>query len=309
MNGVRLTILLVFGVFAVLVVSSPRKPARAFSFLKLVLLLAASGLVLAPFLWLVAAVFKDKSVLNEYVFFPPLSEWSARTLNLNNFRELLAGKTSVSGTVYFWQYLLNSLFLGSASAVLQLFFCSLAGYAVAKYDFRGKAGLLAFMLGSLTIPGVLLMPPIYELLVRIHLIDSYSGVVLPGMVSAYGIFLFRQAMQSIPNELIDAGRVDGCGEFWIYLRLVMPLVRPTSAAFCLMSFLASWNSFFAPSVLLQTQSKLTVPVVLNLYIAQYANDYGVFLAGTVLAIVPPAILFFALQREFVSGLVSGAVKG
>ncbi len=309
MNAVRLTLLLVVGVFAVLFASSPRKPQRAFAFVKVVLLLGASGLVLAPFLWLIAAVFKDKSVLNEYVFFPPLSEWSSRTLNLNNFRELLAGKPSVGGTVYFWQYLLNSLFLGSTSAVLQLFFCSLAGYAVAKYDFRGKAWLLAFMLGSLTIPGVLLMPPTYELLVRIHLIDSYSGVVLPGMVSAYGIFLFRQAMQSIPNELVDAGRVDGCSEFGIYLRLVMPLVRPTSAAFCLMSFLASWNSFFAPSVLLQSQDKLTAPLVLNLYIAQYANDYGVFLAGTVLALVPPAILFFALQREFVSGLVSGAVKG
>ncbi len=309
MNAARLIVLSVLGVFAALFAASPRQPKLAFSFLKHVMLLVAASGVLAPFLWLVAAVFKDKSVLNEYVFFPPLGEWSARTLNLNNFRELLAGKPSLGGTVYFWQYLLNSVCLASTSTVLQLFFCSLAGYAVAKYDFRGKAGLLAFMLGSLTIPGVLLMPPIYELLVRIHLVDSYSGVILPGMVSAYGIFLFRQAMHGVPNELIDAGRVDGCAEFWIYLRLVMPLVRPTSAAFCLMSFLASWNSFFAPSVLLQTQSKLTLPVVLNLYIAQYANDYGVFLAGTVLAIVPPAILFFALQREFVSGLVSGAVKG
>jgi ABC-type glycerol-3-phosphate transport system permease component len=114
---------------------------------------------------------------------------------------------------------------------------------------------------------------------------------------------------AIPNELIEAGRIDGCSEFGIFFKLVMPLVRPMSAAFCLVSFLGNWNSFFAPNVFLHSQDKLTLPVVLNLYITQYENDYGVFLAGTALAMLPPAILFFALQREFISGLTSGAVKG
>ena len=309
MNPVRWTLLLVIAVFFALYGLAPGRPRLALGYLKVVLLALAAAGVLAPFVWLVAAAFKDKSVLNEYVFFPPLRLWSSATLNLNNFRELLAGKSSVQGTVYFWQYVLNSVFFASTSTVLQLFFCSLAGYAVAKYNFRGKAWLLSFMLGSLMIPGILLMPPIYELMVRLHLVDSYHGLILPGVVSAYGIFLFRQAMIAVPNEMIDAGRVDGCGEFWIYLRLVMPLVRPMSAAFCLISFLGSWNAFFAPNVFLQSQDKLTLPVVLNLYIAQYANEYGVFLAGTLIAIVPPAILFFALQREFISGLSSGAVKG
>ena len=109
--------------------------------------------------------------------------------------------------------------------------------------------------------------------------------------------------------MVDAGRIDGCGEFRIYYSLVMPLVRPMAAAFCLVSFLGSWNAFFAPNVFLHTQSKLTLPVVLNLYLNQYGSDYGVFLSGTVLAILPPALLFLALQREFVGGLTSGAVKG
>jgi ABC-type glycerol-3-phosphate transport system permease component len=109
--------------------------------------------------------------------------------------------------------------------------------------------------------------------------------------------------------MLDAGRIDGCSEFAIYLKLVMPLVRPMSAAFCLVTFLSQWNSYFGPSIFLHSQDKLTLPVILNLYVGQYRSDYGVFLAGTLLAIIPPAILFLALEKEFVSGLTSGAVKG
>ena len=273
------------------------------------LLGSAACLTLAPFLWLVAAAFKDRDALNEYIFFPPLGAWSEKTLNLGNYRKLFAGDPSIQGTVYFWQYVINSLFLTSTITVLQTAFCSAAGYALAKYEFRGKRLLMTFMLGSMMIPQVLLLAPLYELVVKIGLVDSYLSLILPVLVIPYGIFLFRQAMVSIPNEMIDAGRIDGCSEFAIYLRLVMPLVRPMCAAFCLVTFLSNWNAFFAPSVFLHTQDKLTLPVILNLYLGLYRADYGVFLAGTLLAIIPPAILFFALEREFISGLTSGAVKG
>ena len=168
---------------------------------------------------------------------------------------------------------------------------------------------MVYMLGSMMIPYVLLLAPVYELAVRLGLVDRLWGLMLPGLVSAYGIFLFRQACMSVPNELIEAGRIDGCSEIGIYFRLVMPLVRPMAAAFCLFSFLYNWNAFFAPNVFLHSQDKLTLPVVLNLYLSQYENDYGVFLAGTALAMLPPAILFFGLQKEFVSGLTSGSPRG
>jgi multiple sugar transport system permease protein len=272
-------------------------------------LVCAAAAVLAPFAWLVAAAFKDKTCLNEYIFFPPLAQWSSKTLNLDNFRALFAGDPTVQGTVYFWQYLLNSLFLASATTLLQLVLCSAAGYALAKFEFRGKRVLMSFMLGSMMIPAVLLFAPVYELLVKLHLVDTFTGLMLPTAATAYGSFLFRQACLAVPNELIDAGRIDGCSELRIYLSLVMPLVRPMSAAFCLVTFLGTWNAFFGPSVFLHSQAKLTLPVILNRYIGVYTNQYGVFLAGTLLAIVPPAILFFALEKEFISGLTSGAVKG
>ncbi|HVY27317.1 MAG TPA: carbohydrate ABC transporter permease [Polyangiaceae bacterium] len=277
--------------------------------LRLAVLLSAAGAVLAPFAWLIAAAFKDKAVLNEYVFFPPPSEWSQKTLNLDNFRALFAGDAGVEGTVRFWQYGLNSLFLASATTTLQLVFCSMAGYALAKFEFRGKRWLLGMMLGSMMIPGVLLLSPIYELMVTVGLVDSFSSLLLPCLATAYGCFLFRQACLAVPSELIDAGRIDGCSELRIYFSLVMPLVRPMSAAFCLVTFLGTWNAFFGPSVFLHAQSELTLPVILNRYLGVYTNQYGVFLAGTLLAIVPPAILFFALERELIDGLTSGAVKG
>ena len=185
----------------------------------------------------------------------------------------------------------------------------MAGYALAKYDFRGKRALMLFMLGSMMIPAVLLLAPLYKMVVALGLIDSLPGIILPIMVSAYGIFLFRQSCLSIPNEMLDAARLDGCSELGIYFRLVMPLVRPMAAAFCLVAFLANWNAFFAPSIFLHTDDKLTLPVVLKLYLGEFRRHQGVFLAGTALTMIPPAVLFFALQKEFISGLTSGAVKG
>jgi ABC-type glycerol-3-phosphate transport system permease component len=309
MNPLQLLVVLLVLGFVVLYLRSPRDPKLALAYARWVLLGCASCLILAPFLWLVAAAFKDRDALNEYIFFPPLADWSERTMNLGNYRKLFAGDPSIQGKVYFWQYILNSLFLTSTITVLELVFCSSAGYALAKYEFRGKRVLMTFMLGSMMIPQVLLLAPLYEMIVALGLVDSYLSLILPVLAVPYGIFLFRQAMMTVPNEMIDAGRIDGCSEFSIYLRLVMPLVRPMSAAFCLVTFLANWNAFFAPSVFLHTQDKLTLPVILNLYLGLYRADYGVFLAGTLLAIIPPAILFFALEREFIGGLTSGAVKG
>lgn len=309
MNPLRLVLLLAAIVFVVLWLKSPKNPRAALVYLRWVLLAGASIVVLAPFVWLVAAAFKDQQAFAEYVFFPPLSEWSDKTMNLKNFRRLFEGDPSIYGKVYFWQYVLNSLFVATAMTVLRVVFCSAAGYALAKYSFYGKKWLTVFMLGSMMIPGLLLQAPLYGQVVNLGLVDTFFALLLPGMVTAYGIFLFRQACMAVPNEMLDAGRIDGCSEFGIYLRLVMPLVRPMCAAFCLVTFLESWNNFFAPGVFLQSQENLTLPVILNLYVGLYYNEYGVFLAGTLLAILPPALLFLVLEKEFVGGLTSGAVKG
>jgi ABC-type glycerol-3-phosphate transport system permease component len=305
MNAMHWLLLILLIGFVLLMLFS-RKLATSYA--RLVILICAGSIILMPFAWLVCAAFKDTTVLNEYAFLPPMHRLSSQTINLDNFRTLFTPQPTVQGPVSFWRYILNSVFLATAGTSISLIFSSMGGYALAKYRFPGKGLLISYMLASMTIPGVVLLAPNFEVMWRFGWLDSYKALLIPGAVGAFGIFLFRQAMLRIPDDLIEAGRIDGCSELRIYLQLIMPLVRPMSAAFCLMSFLGSWNSFLGPNVYLQTQSKLTLPVVLNQYIGQYTQQYGVFLAGTLLAIIPPAILFFALQKEFISGLTSGAVK-
>jgi ABC-type glycerol-3-phosphate transport system permease component len=305
MNGVRLTLLLLAAAFVLLL---PVSRTVAFRFGRLALMLVVGTVIMLPFVWLVCAAFKDKDVLNEYTFLPPPAKISPQTINLNNFRNLFEDKQTVQGPVSFWRYVCNSVFLASATTLFLLVVGSMGGYALAKYRFRGRATALTFMLASLAIPSVALLAPNYEVIWRIGWMDTYKALIIPSATSVFGIFLFRQAMLRVPDDVIEAGRIDGCSEFRIYLTVVMPLVRPMTAAFILISFLAAWNAFLGPNIFLQTQAKLTLPVVLAQYIVVYQQQYGVFLAGTLLAIVPPAILFLVLQREFISGLTSGAVK-
>lgn len=255
-----------------------------------------------------AVVSGEVKALPSNTIYPGEKTVRSKLLNFTNFIELFQDRETLQGKVSFWRFVFNSLFLASAGTIISLFFSSLGGYALAKYKFKGSSSIQIFMLASLTIPGVVLMAPNFETIYRLGWMDSYLAFLVPGAVSVFGIFLFRQACSQIPNDIIEAGRIDGCGEFRIYLTLIMPLVRPMIGAYCLVTFLGWWNSFLGPNIFLQTQSKLTLPVVLNQYIGLYSQQYGVFLAGTLLAIVPPAVLFFALQREFISGLTSGAVK-
>jgi ABC-type glycerol-3-phosphate transport system permease component len=301
----RLTLLAAFAVFVLLL---PFNRRAAMKYGRFAVLTAVAAVMLAPFAWLVCAAFKDPAVLNEYSFLPPISKWSSETINLTNFRVLLEDKETVEGPVSFWRYAGNSVFVACATTMLSLIFSSMAGYALAKYRFAGREAVMSFMLASMTIPAVVLLAPNFEIVWRLGWLDSFKGLIVPAAVSVFGIFLYRQAMLRIPDDVIEAGRIDGCGEFRIYLTLMMPLVRPVTAAFCLMTFLATWNAFLVPNIFIQSPTKSTLPIVLNQYIGVYRQQYGVFLAGTLLAIVPPAALFLTLQREFISGLTSGAVK-
>lgn len=306
MNPVRLSLLILVAGFVALWFGARR---WAWTYARFAALLLTGTLIMLPFVWLLCAAFKDKSVLNEFAFLPPPSQISSETVNFDNFRALFATTQTVDGPVNFWRYALNSLFLAGAGTLIPMVFTSMGGFALAKYRFAGRPFVLTFMLASLTIPSVVLLAPQFDVIWRLGWMDSYRALLVPGAVTVFGIFLYRQAMIRVPDELLEAGRIDGCSEFGIYLRLVMPLVRPMTGAFCLISFLGAWNAFLGPNIFLQSQTKLTLPVVLNQYITLYQQQYGVFLAGTLLAIIPPALLFLLLQKEFISGLTSGAVKG
>ena len=307
MNAVHLVLLCAAAVAVLLYAVDRRRPLLAGRYARFVALVLLAAAFLAPFAWITCAAFKDRRALLEYTFLPPPADWG-RMINLGNFHKLFEPRASLQGTIVFWQYLLNSLFLSSAATVIQVFFCSLGGYALAKFRFAGRRGLMLFMAGSLMLPGMLFLAPTYDMMVHIGWIDSYAALLVPGAANAFGIFLFRQAMLGVPNSLIEAARVDGAGEFHIYSRIVMPLITPMTAAFCLIVFMGQWNTFLGPQIFIQSDYKLTVPVILSQYVSQFQEEYGMFLAGTFISIFPIAVLFLTLQREFISELTISARK-
>lgn len=262
-----------------------------------VLLLIYAAVALTPMVWLVAASLKGPDDLFHYTFFPPI-----RKLTLINYHDLFA-------TTHFARYMLNSVFTTCLSVSVQLFFSSLAGYALAKYQFKGKNIVMVIMLATLMLPASVTMAPLYDLLYRLHMVDNYAGLIVPGAVSVFGVFLFRQSIMQLPDELLQAARLDGCSEFGIYWNIIMPISRPMIGAFCLISFMGAWNNFLWPQIILHHDELFTVPIGLNQLIGIYSDKYGMLMAGTLLGVMPVAVLFIALQKEFVAGLTSGAVKG
>jgi multiple sugar transport system permease protein len=166
------------------------------------------------------------------------------------------------------------------------------------------------VLGALIIPASLLIAPSYRLLWQLGLLNSYAGLILPALAPAFGVFLFRQAMlNTVPKELQESARIDGAGELRIFFTIVVPLVRPMIGAFLMITFLAAWNNFIGPQIVLQQPEIFPLSVTINNLRGIYATDYGLIMSGTLLSIAPVMCLFLLLQKEFISGLTSGAVKG
>lgn len=264
-------------------------------------LLIAAALSLIPFIWLACASLKRGEDFFTYTFLP----WDDLSrLSLESYRQLFTEHP-------FLVWMLNSLFLASSITVLSVTLSSLVGFALAKYEFAGKRSLMLVMLLTLLLPAQVLIPASYELMDLLGWIDTYRALIVPALVSVLGIFLFRQAMLNVPDELLQAGRVDGCGELRLWWDIALPIVRPMVGAFALVSFLGTWNSFLWPQVILQDDGKypLTLGLANMLALPGYQAEYGTLMAGTLLSLLPPALLFFALQRDFVAGLTRGAVSG
>ena len=211
-------------------------------------------------------------------------------------------------TVPYNRYFINSVFIATASTLLTLFFCSLGGYAFAKYQFRGQKVLFGILLASMMVPFQVLLVPLFGLMYDIGWLNSYKAIIIPFSVGAFGVFLMRQFIVTIPSELLDAARIDGCSEFGIYYRVVLPIIKPALGALTIYSFLGSWNGYLWPLIILRDEAKYTLPIGLANLVGTYRQDYGMLMAGTLLSLMPIVILFLAMQREFVQGITLGSVK-
>jgi len=280
----------------------PKKVARRLVAVTLNLLLLALAIcALTPFFWMICAGFKNSADVFNYPFLP----WGhLDRLTLDNFRFLLTRQP-------FARWMINSIFVASCYTACVVTLSSLGGFALGKYRFRGKKPLMLLMLATMLLPGQVLLPGSYQLMYRIGWINSYLAIIVPGMVSVFGMFLFMQAMKAVPDELLQAGRVDGCSELRLWWDVALPVVRPMIGAYTLLSFLTAWNSYLWPNVILQDESKYTLPIGLAgmMGLPEFEAQYGVLMAATFLGVLPVVLLFFLLQKDFIAGLAAGAVKG
>jgi multiple sugar transport system permease protein len=254
-------------------------------------------IVVGPFLWMALAAVKPEAEIRSV---PPT--WLPETWTLDNFRELFT-------RLDFPQYFFNSTLVAVLITAGNLVFCSLLGYALAKLHFPGRKALFLVVLGMLMVPGMVTFVPQFVLVSNMGLANSYAGLVLPFLAGPFGVFLMRQFLMSIPDDLIEAARVDGAGEWRIFWRIVLPLCRPALATLGILTFLSSWNNFLWPLVVATTEDKYTLPVALALYsVGQNKTDFGLLLAGAVVVVLPVLIVFLILQRHFLRGIATTGLK-
>ncbi len=265
------------------------------------LLLLGAMLSAFPFYWML--ILGTHSTL-EIFHWPPMFLPGTRVLE--NYQVLLE-------IIPFWRNLFNSAYVGITHTVLSLLFCSMGGYAFAMYRFPGRDRLFALLLATMMLPWMAGIVPWFILISKwLHWINHYEALIIPGAASAFGIFWMRQYIQeTIPSELLDAARIDGCPEFWLFFRVVAPLLSPAYGALGIMTFMGSWNSFLGPLLVMQDKAAYTLPVSLALLRQDPKRGYnaGVLMLGTSMAVLPILIVFLFAARRFMAGLTAGALKG
>jgi len=239
---------------------------------------AVAGVFVAPLAWLAVASFL------------PAAGWTeAGGPTLANF-------ASLAGRINFWLAVLNSVFIASAVVLLQWATASAAGFVLALHRFAGRRLILGLMLVLLVVPSELLLAPQYQIVHALGIVDTSAGLILPLSVSALGVLYFTRVIESVPRDILAAARADGCGELALYWRIVLPMVRPSTSVFCLIAFIAAWNAFVWPSIVLHRASLFTLPLGVSQMIDGYREDYGALMAGTLLAVLPAFVVLIVLQR-------------
>jgi multiple sugar transport system permease protein len=260
-------------------------------------LILGALLTLVPLAWMVAASFMRAGAANQVP--PPL--WPAEP-TLEHYATLFT-------RLDMWRHFLNSVVVTVSATVISVFVNAMAGYAFGKLRFRGRDRLFRTLSLALVIPAQVSMLPLFLLLRQMGFVNSYVGVLIPYLASVFGIFLVRQYVLSVPEDLLDAARIDGMGEWSIFWRIVVPLIQPILVTLAAFSFLAAWNDFMWPLIVLSDQSKYTLPVALAGLSGEHIQDTELMMAGSVVTILPALFVFLAFQRTYVRGILAGSVKG
>ncbi len=268
--------------------------------LLLVLFIGIAAVVLFPIFCITLASFKPSK---ELLRFGLNVKIEPEVMSLGNYIFLFTGKNN------YFMWFKNSLVITAIQASLTLIVSALVGYGFAMYDFKYKNQLFMCVILIMMIPMEIIMLPLYKQMIGMKMIDSIWGIILPFIASPAPIFFFRQYLSGIPKELMEAGRIDGCSEYGIFGRIILPLMAPSFAAMGIFVGMNSWNGFLWPLIVLRSQNKFTLPIGLATLITPYGNNYDVLIAGSVMAILPILIVFLFFQQYFIEGMTAGGVKG
>ena len=250
-----------------------------------------------PFLYTISSSFKP-----QYEIFTFPIQWLPKEMYWDNYVKLF-------GETLFVRWFFNTAFVAIARTLLSIFLCTLAGFAFAKYEFPFKRVLFMIVLASFTIPFEVLLVPLYKMVITWGWMNSYTVMIVPFAASAFGIFLARQYALAIPTELLEAARIDGANEFTIFMRIAFPNLKPSLAVMGIIFFQGAWNDFLWPSIVLNDSKMYLINLALPSLRGPYGDQYGLVLAGGVLAVLPMIIMFFTMQRYFIEGIMAGALKG
>lgn len=259
-------------------------------------LIALAGMTLAPLLWMVSASLMPTGQANS---FPP--SFLPKPITFEHYLSLFTRLNLA-------RYLFNSAFLAVAVTLISLIMNSMAGYAFAKYRFKGRDSIFKLLITSMVIPAQVTMLPLFLMLNKMGFINSYIGVIIPGMAGIFGIFLIRQFAMSIPDSLIEAARIDGAGDFKIYWSIILPLCKPILITLSIFTFMGTWNDFLWPLIVMTDDSMYTLPVALANLSLEHVQDTELMMAGSVMTIAPVLILFAAVQKYYISGIMAGGLK-
>jgi multiple sugar transport system permease protein len=249
-----------------------------------------------PFVWMTLSAFKQP---DEIIAYPPI--WIPREPSLDLLRRIWT-------EIDFARYFANSLLQATTVTISVLFTSAFVGYVLAKFEFWGRDAFFVMILSTMMIPWPVLLIPQYLITVKLQIINTMWGLILPGLYSTFGIFLMRQFMHSIPDELIDAARIDGASEPGIFLRIVLPLTGPAIAALAIFTFMWNWDSFIWPLVIISSQKLYTLPLGLATFTNQYWTDYAAVNAGAFISVIPVLLVYLVLQRYFIEGIALTGLK-
>ncbi len=261
------------------------------------LLIAFSIIMIMPFVWMILSTFKDQS---ELMRFPP--KFLPDKFSLKNYVEVFS-------SVPFLRYYLNSILITTVAVTLTLLTSSLAGFAFAKYKFKGRNTIFKTLLGAMMIPFPVTIIPLYIMIYNLGLVDTYLALIVTGSVSIFGIFLMRQFIVTIPDDLIDAARIDGCSEFQIFRIIVIPNIRAPLSALAIFSFMATWNAFLWPLLVVNNDDHRTVQLGVQYFTQRYGDLMHLQITAAAMAVIPIVVLYLLLQKQFIEGITMTGLKG